>query len=276
MHMEMRWHRQDEVPLPIALWCPGPGYRMISSGVAGGGIGLREWVLNAQVPAGYSRMDPAAHVAELAIGLGLEGNGVGLLTAARVSDLVQCEDAGVYAAATVGLRVPTWAAVPSGSADREMVQAWRPGTINIVVSVPVPLSDAAYVNAVMTATEAKTQALLDAGYHASGTASDAICVAAPAAGEPEDFAGPRSLWGARIARAVHSAVHAGAVRYPAQADPAQAWPRPDPSRRGEVIGIRIASPPRPASRSHISGPVADAAARLAPSAPSPLGPETDR
>jgi adenosylcobinamide amidohydrolase len=108
--------------------------------------------------------------------------------------------------------------VPPGPADRELAPVWRPGTINIIVSVPVPLRDAAYVNAVMTATEAKTQALLDAGFRATGTASDAICIAAPAAGEPEDFAGPRALWGARIARAVHSAVHAGAVRYPA--DPA--------------------------------------------------------
>jgi adenosylcobinamide amidohydrolase len=193
---------------------------MISSGVAGGGIGPREWVLNAQVAASYSRMDPAAHVAELAGGLGLRGEGVGLLTAASVADMVQCEDDGAHAAATVGLRIPAWAAAPPGTADRELAPAWRPGTINIIVSVPVPLSEAAYVNAVMTATEAKTQALLDAGFRASGTASDAICVAAPATGEPEDFAGPRSLWGARIARAVHSAVHAGAVRYPAQAGPA--------------------------------------------------------
>jgi adenosylcobinamide amidohydrolase len=220
MRLEMRWYRQDGALLPIALWCPGSGYRMISSGVAGGGIGPREWVLNAQVPAGYSRTDPAVHIAELAAGLGLEGEGVGLLTAARVSDAVQCEDEGVRVAATVGLRVPTWAAMPSGSADDELVQAWRPGTINIIVSVPVPLRDAAYVNAVITATEAKTQAVLEAGFRATGTASDAICVAAPVAGHPEDFAGPRSLWGARIARAVHSAVHAGAVRYPAQANPA--------------------------------------------------------
>src|SRR5580692_8708128 len=201
MHLEMNSHGQDGELLPVALWCPGPGYRMISSGLTGGGIGPREWVLNAQVPAGYSRMDPAVHIAELAADFGLKGEGVGVL-----------------AAATVGLRVPTWAAVPPGPADRELAPVWRPGTINIIVSVPVPLRDAAYVNAVMTATEAKTQALLDAGFRATGTASDAICVAAPAAGEPEDFAGPRALWGARIARAVHSAVHAGAVRYPA--DPA--------------------------------------------------------
>jgi adenosylcobinamide amidohydrolase len=219
MHMELRWHPQDEVLLPVALWCPGPGYRMISSGVAGGGIGMREWVLNAQVPASYSRTDPAVHIAELAVGLGLAGEGVGLLTAASVADAVQRDDEGVHAAATVGLRVPTWAAAPSGAADVELVPAWRPGTINIIVAVPVPLREAAYVNAIMTATEAKTQALLEAGFHATGTASDAICIAAPAAGEPEDFAGPRSLWGARIARAVHSAVHVGAAHYPAHASP---------------------------------------------------------
>ncbi len=215
---------------------------MIASGVVGGGIGEREWVLNAQVPAEYDRVDPAAHIAELAAGLGLAGPGVGLLTAASVIDVVEREDEGVRVAATVGLRVPTWAAAPAGSADREfgpirrqdagtvdrevgpihqpgtgatdrpVAPVRRPGTINIIVSVPVPLGDAALVNAVITATEAKTQALLEAGVRATGTASDAVCVAAPAAGEQEDFAGPRSVWGARIARAVHAAVQAGAVR----------------------------------------------------------------
>jgi len=220
MHVETRWHHQDAALLPVALWCPGPGYRMISSGVAGGGIGPREWVLNAQVPASYSRTDPAVHIAELAAGLGLAGEGAGMLTAASVADAVQRDDGGVHAAVTVGLRVPTWAAAPAGAADSALAPAWHPGTINIIVSVPVPLRDGAYVNAVMTATEAKTQALLEAGFRATGTASDAICIAAPAAGEPEDFAGPRSLWGARIARAVHSATYVGAVHCPPNASPA--------------------------------------------------------
>jgi adenosylcobinamide amidohydrolase len=242
MRLEMHWRQEDAASLPVAVWRAGPGRRMIASGVAGGGIGERQWVLNAQVAPAYSRMDPAAHVAELAAGLGLAGAGVGLLTAASVTDVVEREDEGVRVAATVGLRVPTWAAVPpgtvdrqitpirrpgtgtvdrevtptrrpdTGTVDREASPIWRPGTINIIVSVPVPLGDAAYVNAVVTATEAKTQALLEAGIRATGTASDAVCIAAPMAGEPEDFAGPRSLWGARIARAVHSAVHAGALR----------------------------------------------------------------
>jgi adenosylcobinamide amidohydrolase len=227
MRLEMHWRREDAASLPVAVWRAGPGCRMIASGVVGGGIGDRQWVLNAQVAPAYSRMDPAAHVAELAAGLGLAGAGVGLLTAASVTDVVEREDEGVRVAATVGLRVPTWAAVPPGTVDQEVAPIlppgavavdreagpiWRPGTINILVSVPVPLGDAAYVNAVITATEAKTQALLDAGIRATGTASDAVCIGAPAAGGQEDFAGPRSVWGARIARAVHAAVLAGAQR----------------------------------------------------------------
>lgn len=242
MRVELRWREEaaheGETPdrLAMALWRPGPGWTMISSGVLGGGLGPREWVLNAQVPGLYSRMDPAAHLAEIAAGLGLDGPGVGLLTAAQVTDLVEAEDGGVRVAATVGLRVPTWAAVKPGTEDPELAppelalpelarvtRTWQPGTINIVVAVPVPLSDAAFVNAVITATEAKSQAVIEAGFGGTGTASDAICVAAPAQGGttrggtaervPEDFAGPRSPWGARIARAVHAAVLTGATHY---------------------------------------------------------------
>jgi adenosylcobinamide amidohydrolase len=124
--------------------------------------------------------------------------------------------------ATVGLRVPTWAASPAGSRDPDLAAtlapvtgAQVPGTINVVVSVPVPLTDAAFVNAVVTATEAKVQAVLDAGFPGTGTATDAVCIAAPEGTPGEDFAGPRSTWGARIARAVHAAVRAGSDGYAA-------------------------------------------------------------
>jgi adenosylcobinamide amidohydrolase len=248
MRVELRWRTEaaeDEAaakPLAMALWRPGPGWTMMSSGVLGGGLGAREWVLNAQVPGWYGRTDPAAHLAELAAGLGLDGPGVGLLTAAQVTELVQRDDEGVQAVATVGIRVPTWAAGPDGVPDPELAPirgldrgregpgqapagGWHPGTINIVVSVPVPLTPAAFVNAVVTATEAKSQAVIEAGFPGTGTASDAICVAAPTsaaalatgnvlAGEAaEDFTGPRSPWGARIARAVHAAVLVGATAY---------------------------------------------------------------
>jgi adenosylcobinamide amidohydrolase len=212
MRLELHWRSEDGVRLPMGLWRPGPGYLMISSGTVGGGLGPREWVLNAQVASGYARTDPATHLGELAAGLRLRGPGVGLLTVAQVTDVVARDEEGVHAAATVGLRMPTWAATAPGTADLDPLDL-SPGTINIIVSVPVPLSDAAFVNAVMTATEAKTQAVLEAGFPGTGTATDAVCIAAPVAGTCEDFAGPRSRWGARIARAVHAAVYAGAVGY---------------------------------------------------------------
>jgi adenosylcobinamide amidohydrolase len=218
--LETSWREEDGKRLAATVWRAGDGHRMISSAMLGGGIGPARWVLNAQVAGAYSRTDPVAHLTELAASHGLDGPGVGMLTAASVSRTVRREDEGVHVSATVGLRVPTWAASPAGTPDPELAPldgghrpAWTPGTINIVVAVPVPLSDAALVNAVITATEAKTQALLEAGFPCTGTASDAICVAATTDGEQEIFAGPRSIWGARIARAVHAAVHAGALDY---------------------------------------------------------------
>ncbi len=90
----MHWRDEDGTRLPAACWRPGPGYLMISSGVLGGGIGLRGWVLNAQVAAGYARTDPARHLTELAGRFGLTGPGVGMLTAAQVTGLVTRSDEG--------------------------------------------------------------------------------------------------------------------------------------------------------------------------------------
>lgn len=205
----LRLRRQDRVEdgerLHSLLWVAGPGWRMISSAVLGGGIGERTWVLNAQVSHGYRRTDPGRHLAGLALGAGVRGPGVGLMTAADVSAYACAADGGAEAVVTSGVHVRGWAACPGeGTAGPE-----APGTINIVVALPVALTDAALVNAVATATEAKVQALVEAGYDCSGTPTDAVCVAArvPSPGEAgHAFAGPRSLWGARLARAVHRAV----------------------------------------------------------------------
>ncbi|MFZ4239708.1 adenosylcobinamide amidohydrolase [Streptomyces murinus] len=191
--------------LSALLWRAGSGWRMISSAVLGGGIGERSWVLNAQVSHGYSRTDPDAHLASLAHEAGTRGPGVGLMTAADVLRHGRAHDDGVAAVVTAGLGVHGWAAAPAPGTPVPPA----PGTINIIAAIPAALTDAALVNAATTATEAKVQALLDSGYDCSGTPTDAVCVAAriPRPGEePQAFAGPRSLWGARLARAVHSAV----------------------------------------------------------------------
>ncbi|MFI0935275.1 adenosylcobinamide amidohydrolase [Streptomyces sp. NPDC021019] len=232
---ELRDRHEGGHRLHHLLWRLGPGVRVCSSAILGGGIGTRAWVLNAQVPGGYPRLDPDRHLAEIAAAEGLTGPGAGLMTAADVAAYTTGQDGGVTATVTAGLGVRGWAAAPdtatgvSRPQEEEASAApfrpepaevpaapFRPGTVNIVVTLPVALSDAALVNAVATATEAKVQALLDAGHDCSGTPTDAVCVASPEPGPDggELFAGPRSAWGARIARAVHTAVLAGARSAP--------------------------------------------------------------
>ena len=101
---------------------------------------------------------------------------------------------------TAGVSKPTWAA-----AEAEPGQPVFPGTVNIVVRVPVKLGVSAAVNAVSTATEAKTQAFFERGIDGTGTATDTVTVVWDSAGECVEFCGPRSTWGAAIARATHGA-----------------------------------------------------------------------
>lgn len=114
MNLETVWRVEDGRRLASTVWRAGRGHRMISSAMLGGGIGPARWVLNAQVPGAYARTDPVAHLAELAAAGGLEGPGVGMLTAASVARTVRRDGEGVRVSATVGLRVPTWAASPPG------------------------------------------------------------------------------------------------------------------------------------------------------------------
>jgi adenosylcobinamide amidohydrolase len=176
-----------------------------STASCGGGLGARSWVLNAQVRHDYARRDLDRHGAELAAIEGLAGPGVVMFTAADVRAAQRASHGGVEVSATVGLTHPMWAA----DADAEVIMAPLPGTINVVAVLPVRLSEAALLNALTTATEAKTQALFERGVPGTGTASDAVCIVCPVDGPAEPFAGPRSRWGAPLARAVHTAVSKG-------------------------------------------------------------------
>jgi adenosylcobinamide amidohydrolase len=255
--------------LPVLVWRFDPPVLAISSGPLGGGVGVRNWAVNATVPMGYDRDDPDVHLAEVAAGLGLgRGPGVGLLTGLDVTRRVAASDGGVCVTATVGIGLPCWAAAADEAGDPvhggDLAHGAGPvhggdpahgagpvhgggpadagdpvhgagagrrvprqpvGTINIVARVPVRLSAAALVNAVSTVTEAKAQAIWRAGIEATGTCTDAVCVVCPADGAAEPYCGPRSVWGARLARAVYAAVLDGARAW--QADPSP-WSESSP------------------------------------------------
>ncbi|KAA2251244.1 adenosylcobinamide amidohydrolase [Solihabitans fulvus] len=190
---------------PVLIWRCAEPWLAISSAPHGGGLGEREWVLNATVRSWYDRSDPADHVAELAADLELPGAGVGLLTAVDVRHEVTTRDSGVIASVTTGVGAhPTWAAAEA----RDDLPA-PVGTINAVCWLPVRLSEAALVNAVATVAEAKAQALWEAGVPGTGTCTDAAVLLCPVNGPAEPYGGPRSRVGSALARAVHEAVSAG-------------------------------------------------------------------
>ena len=227
---ELTHRAEDGHDVPLLLWrLPGPALS-ISSAVLGGGIGACGWVLNATVPMSYDRDDPAAHLAGIAAGLGLTGPGAGLLTGVDVAEVAAAEDDGVRVWATVGLGAPLQAAAeplplrvtadaPPSRPAAAAPHAGSPGTINIVAWVPRRLGPGALVNAVATVTEAKTQAIRELGLAATGTATDAVCLLCPADGPVAAYGGPRSRWGAPLARATHRAVrHGGATTRPPWSD----------------------------------------------------------
>lgn len=196
-------------------------HRCLSSAVLGGGLGeMRSW-LNAQVPSDYARTDPEAHLAELVRELGLPRPAVGMMTAALIEDHVDVAQGTARVVATVGLRDPH-TAVSSG---RDPGGGHPPGTINLLILLRAPLTDAALVGAASTAVEAKVQALAtasvragDGSVAATGTATDSLCVACPtgSSGSRVHFAGPATRVGTDLARAVHDAVVLGAERYAAR------------------------------------------------------------
>lgn len=204
---------EDGREVPLLLWRTDIPVLAVSSAPLGGGIGIRHWLINATVPMSYERDDPEVHLAGLADRFGLTGAGIGLLTGVDVADVVAAQDRGVRLWATVGLGEPIRAAAPPSAAPPSAAPPSaappRVGTVNIVAFVPARLSDAALVNAVATITEAKAQALSELGLLATGTATDAVTVLCPPDGPVSRYGGPRSDWGAPLARAAHRAVVSG-------------------------------------------------------------------
>ena len=213
----------DAAPRGVLVWHWPEAVEALSSAAVGGGLSRPGWVVNIGVDSDYRRTDLAGHAAEVAADLDLPGQGVALFTAADVNRPTRRAGDGVTVHATVGVSHPIWAAAPGVDDGRPEVPAPEearpdlgragsptPGTINLVIQVPVALGGGAAVNAVITATEAKTQALIEAGIDGTGTATDAVVVVWSSAAEhAERFTGPRSLWGERIARCVHAAMREG-------------------------------------------------------------------
>lgn len=205
-----------------ALWLRGEReMRLLSSGPGGDGVTAGRHVIGLRVDKGYCRDDPERDLAALARRLGIapaEG-WVGLMTG------VALDEAAVVVRESGGLMVASIVTVGLGNASAAGRDPWAvterppPGTINTIVAVGAALTLAALVNAVVTATEAKTLALVERevrtarGARASGTSSAAVVIAAlPPPHGPLRYAGPTTTVGLLIGQTVREAV---ASRLPA-------------------------------------------------------------
>jgi adenosylcobinamide hydrolase len=184
---------------------------VLSSAVAGGGLGRAQTLVNLHVDKDCPWENAEVRLDAFAARRGLAAPWVGLLTAAWTERArVAVESAhGVSAlvVVTVGLSNPV-AAGWSAAAGVE------PGTINTITVVDADLAPAALVNLAVTLTEVKTLVLADAGvacagHAASGTSTDAVVVAATGRGRALRFGGPISDAGWVVARAARRALSDG-------------------------------------------------------------------
>lgn len=198
---------------PDAVWVRSAApLRVLASAVVGGDLDVTRHVVNMHVRRGYDSADPGTDLRAFARGLGIAEPFVGLMTAAWTHEArTAWEDADgvrVGAVATVGLGVPVAAGVTPPV-------AWQPSTINVVVVLDAGLDRAAAVNGVITVTEAKVGALVDAGVTtaegtpATGTVTDAVVLAWTGRGPRVPYLGPGTVAGWCVARAVRRAVAQG-------------------------------------------------------------------
>jgi iron complex transport system ATP-binding protein len=182
---------------------------VLSSAVVGGGMVRVRYLLNRRVHRDYDCLDPVADLVAFARSQGISEAFVGQMTAVSLQKAqaitLRTETLTVATVVTAGLSNAT---TPGLSAPVTP----GPGTINMFLLIDACLTPAAMVNAVITATEVKTQVLLTRGvrtpesYAATGTSTDAIAVASTGNGTPLAYAGPVTLVGWLLGRCVRTAL----------------------------------------------------------------------
>lgn len=186
--------------------------KTLSSAVLNGGLREAKVIINQQVPIDYDDTDPEGYLKAVIKSLNLPPEDViGLMTAVDVPNvaLATQQDKGLTVSAIVTAGVSN----PATAGDTIIPYAKGAGTINIVLLIDGNLTEGCMVNAVKTATEAKSTALGELDIRsrlsdgtASGTTTDAMVVACTGLGEPMKYAGTATKLGELIGKSVKKAV----------------------------------------------------------------------
>ncbi|MDV0441448.1 adenosylcobinamide amidohydrolase [Methanorbis furvi] len=190
----MRYHYDKETVYIRGTW------RAASTGVDGGMKNIST-ILNRTVPNNFDHDNPLVYIRDILTAKGYETDAFGLLTAVSMHNLCVLQYDYITVFVTAGVSNPN----PDPA---------KPHTINIIVTSDESLSDAAILETIITATEAKAHALKNLGRDFTGTTSDAVVVAAIPSGTPRHlYAGTFTEVGRRVYDAVLNGVTASLDRH---------------------------------------------------------------
>ncbi|AMV11405.1 ABC transporter ATP-binding protein [Geobacillus thermoleovorans] len=195
--------------------------RVLSSALIGAGFQWATHFVNRQVGLDYDCGDAEGDMRRY-----LEQHGfspkrtIGMMTAVDVHDAVWLQKEGEAFSVAIMTTAGVGNAVDAARAWQHKPLAARPGTINMVIVIDGVLTEAAFVQAMMTATEAKVKALadcsvcdLETGTLATGTSTDSLAVAATQTGRTFAYAGTATELGRAIGRLVYEATIEALDRY---------------------------------------------------------------
>lgn len=169
--------------------------KTVSSAVVNAGSGWFRNFMNRHVDAFYNINNSVQEMSEYIEESGLKTTDtVGMMTAVQTEDAIIKEYEGPFGSVVIAVT----AGVGNGvDVSKAVERTLRVGTINTWVLVNGILSDEAFIQAMITATEAKTKALQQeqvkdplTGTIATGTSTDSCLVAATQQGEELPYAGP--------------------------------------------------------------------------------------
>jgi iron complex transport system ATP-binding protein len=193
--------------------------KVLGSAVLGGDLRSVRYIINHTVDKGYTGNDPERDLKQVADNLQLGQDVLGMMTAVSVAHTflthVNYKGLSVATLCTAGIGNPGVAGLPIS----KVIDQSKQGTINLILLIDGNLTDPAMVNAVITATEAKTRALFKAniclpgGEPVTGTTTDSIIVACTGRGEKLRYAGTGTDSGYLIGRTVYEAVLQGVNIY---------------------------------------------------------------
>ncbi|WP_160723310.1 adenosylcobinamide amidohydrolase [Bacillus sp. USDA818B3_A] len=192
-----------ELSAPIAL-------RTMSSAVLGSGVGWYQKFVNRHVDKNYNCDDYREEMSAFLKENGFEpAETVGMMTAVYLEDVVyqlyEQDDLSIFVVVTAGVSNAI-------DASKSEIHSFEniPGTINTWIFVNGELTEEAFIQAIMTATEAKGKALYDqkvidkvTGTIATGTSTDSILIAATQEGKCQEIAGTITPLGKLIGKAVY-------------------------------------------------------------------------